>query len=38
MTLVTTVLPVLLLAMGVADEVHFLERLQRRLTASGRIP
>jgi predicted RND superfamily exporter protein len=37
-TLVTTVLPVLLLAMGVADEVHFLERLQNRLASSGEVP
>jgi predicted RND superfamily exporter protein len=32
-TLVTTILPVLLLAMGITDEIHVLERLQARLAA-----
>jgi predicted RND superfamily exporter protein len=32
-TLVMTILPVLLLAMGITDEIHLLERLQMRLAA-----
>ncbi len=34
-TLVTTILPVILMAMAVADEIHLLERLEARLHATG---
>ena len=33
-TLVTTIVPVLLMTMGVTDEIHLLERLQSRLEAA----
>lgn len=34
-TLVTTILPVLLMAMSITDEIHLLERIQHRLTQTG---
>ncbi|MCP3963550.1 MAG: MMPL family transporter [bacterium] len=34
-TLVTTILPVVLMAMAVADEIHLLERLEERLDSSS---
>jgi predicted RND superfamily exporter protein len=34
-TLVTTVLPVVLMAMGITDQIHLLERLQAHLATTG---
>ncbi len=37
-TLVTTILPVILMTMAITDEIHLLQRLQANLAGSGRQP